>query len=370
MVVWKFRRRAAIVSFLESKLVRPKPFMLTSELLSFTRSLKAARICFGALCVLTALLTPAFGQDFTLTMSAFPPPAAIDPGGTSSSNITLSPQGGFSGTVDLACQVTLASSGQVVSSPVCQMSPESAAPPATASATITTSGSGATAPGLYTVTVTGTASGTTVSHSAQQNLTVLAVTPDYTITVTQQVEPSTVHAGNGGQGIISVNPLNGYTGNVTLSCATIVPLVTAPPVCSFSYPSGSTSLPVNGATATSTISITTIGPVPQSALAQSGRRYALWLSLPLLGLLGGGILTGTKSRRLFCLLAVLLLGGTILLLPACATSPSTNNNTTNNTTNVITPKNTYTFSVVGVDANGVVSGNSGTSAPTITLTVN
>jgi hypothetical protein len=346
--------------------------MLKSELLPF-RKLKTGRTCIRAFCVLAALLTPAFGQDFTLTMSPFPPPAAIDPGGTASSNITLSVVGSFSNTVDLSCQVTQASSGQAVSSPVCQMSPESAAPPATATATITTSGTGATPPGLYTITVTGTASGTSNSHSAQQNLTVLAVTPDYTITVTQQVEPSTVHAGSGGQGTVSVNPLNGYTGNVTLSCATITPLVTAPPVCSFSYPSdgcSGTCLPVNGAPVTSTITITTIGPVPQSALAHAGQWYAFWLGLPMLGIVGVGVLSGKRSGRAMSVLALLVMAGSILLMPACATSPSTNNNTTNNTTNVITPKNAYTFTVTGVDANGVVSGNAGAGAPTVTLTVN
>ena len=346
--------------------------MLKSESLPF-RKLKTARTCIGAFCVVAALLTPAVGQDFSLTMSAFPPPAAIDPGGTASSNITLSPVDGFSGTVDLSCQVTQASTGQAVSSPVCQMSPESAAPPATAIATITTSTTGATAPGLYSITVTGTASGTTNSHSAQQNLTVLAVTPNYTITVTQQVVPSTVKAGLGGRGTISVNPLNGYSGYVTLSCATITPLVTAPPVCSFSYPSGGTCsgtcLPVNGVPATSTITISTIGPPPDSALAHYGGWYAFWLALPMLGIVGLGVLGGKRSRRAMSVLALLVTAGSILLMPACAYQ-TTNNNTTNNTTNVITPKNTYTFTVTGVDDNGVVSGNSGVGAPTVTLTVN
>jgi hypothetical protein len=37
----------------------------------------------------------------------------------------------------------------------------------------------------------------------------------------------------------------------------------------------------------------------------------------------------------------------------------------------VTPANTYTFTIVGIDSNGVISSNTGTntSAPTVTLTV-
>jgi hypothetical protein len=55
------------------------------------------------------------------------------------------------------------------------------------------------------------------------------------------------------------------------------------------------------------------------------------------------------------------------------TVPDARNTTTTTTTpNGVTPNNTYTFTVVGVDADGVISSNttSTTSAnPTVTLTV-
>jgi hypothetical protein len=48
------------------------------------------------------------------------------------------------------------------------------------------------------------------------------------------------------------------------------------------------------------------------------------------------------------------------------------NTTTGNTaprTAINTPKNSYTFTLTGVDGSGIISTNSGTAAPTVSLTV-
>jgi len=306
-----------------------------------------------------ALLLPAFGQDFTLQMSPFPSPAAIDPGGTTAADITVSPNINFSGTVDLSCQVTSSTTGQVVTTPVCEVSAQAVTPPATATATITTVG--ATPPGLYSVAVTGTNNGT--SASAQQNLTILAVTPQFTITATQ-IQPSSVHAGSGGQGTISINPIYGYVipaGGVTLSCATVTPLVTLPPFCSFDQN------PVLPGVYSSTLTINTVGPVPTSAVTSARPWYALWLPLPVMALATVGLVKGKRVRRAWCVLALLVVAGTTLLMPACGSTTTT---TPVNPNGLITPKNTYTFTVTGVDANGVVSTNTGAIAATVTLIVN
>jgi len=340
--------------------------MLKSELLPPTWKLRTVRACIGVLCLLAAVLTllaSGSGQttpDFTLQMAPFPPPAAINPGGNAASSITLGTLNGFSGTVDLTCQVTPQPTPPLAA-PACEVSPQSLAPPGGATATVTAVNS---PPALYAITVTGTASGTTNSHSAQQYLTVLAVTPNFTITVTAAVAPSSVHAGSGGQGTISLNPINGYTipsGGVTLSCASITPLVTIPPQCSFN------PNPVLSGATSSTISISTTGPLPRAAVARARPWYALWLPLPLLALLGASVASGTRSRRAWCGLALFVAAGVILLMPACGNN---NNFNTNNNTGLLTPKNTYTFTLMGVDSNGVSSSNTGTSAPTVTLTVN
>lgn len=325
----------------------------------------------AALFLLGALLAvpsqAAAQADFTL-LAAPLSPEAVAPGGTSSTAITVGTLNGFTGTVDLTCQVT--SQQMTTSPPVCAVSPTTVTPPAGATATITTTGLTSTVG--YAITITGTAG--SITHSASQNLTVLAVTPQFTITVQTAVAPSSVPAGSGAQGVININPINGYTsppilsdgtGGVTLACATINPLVTIPPVCSFNPP----NVEVNGRVATSTITISTSGPVHTGAVARSGSIYALWLPLPMLALAGVGAATGGKrARKAWGLLALLVMSGALLLMPACASSSSTSSTTT---PNGVTPANTYTFTIVGVDSNGVISSNASTTSsnPTVTLTV-
>jgi len=317
------------------------------------------------------VLPAASGQaDFTMQATTFNPPA-MDPGGTSQSILTLGTVNGFSGVVNLTCQVTPATD----TAPGCIASPAQVTPPASATVTVTgtnpTSSLAAT-PGSYVVTVTGTGPSTT--HQQTPGITVLAVAPGYTITVQSGVVPASVHAGSGGQATININPLNGYALNgqvngqqqgVWLSCATVSPLVTVPPTCSFSPQPA----PVFGTVTPVTLTITTTAPPTTSSLLRGRNYLALWLSFPMLGLVGCAAACNRKSRSAWGLLALIVLGGAILLTPACGS-----NNTTTGTTspNATTPKNTYTFTITGVDTTGVPSTNSSTTStgPTVTLTVN
>jgi len=322
--------------------------------------------------LLTALLILpfAFGQEgtseFTLQPSPFSPDA-MAPGGTSSSSISVGSVNGFSGSVDLSCQVT--STQVTTDTPVCTISPASVVPPASATATITTTTQTTTVG--YSVTITGT--GPTTSFTTEPlTFTVLSVTPQFTVTVESSVVPSSVVAGSGAQGVVSVNPINGYSspaaGGVTLSCSSITPLVTVAPVCSFSYPTGQISLPINGTPATSTVTISTFGPVAKSSSAHSEKSFALWLQLPLLGLVGiGAAAGGRRSRKAWVLIGIFVVSGSMLLLPACGN----NNNNPSTTPNGTTPADTYTFTIIGVDSNGIVSSNtsSGSAGPTVTLSV-
>jgi hypothetical protein len=318
------------------------------------------------------VLPSASGQaGFSLQMTAFSGKGTVDPGGEATSSLTLGTVNSFSGTVDLSCQAT--SKETIPIFPTCVVSPASVAPPATATAIVNTvTNAGTATPGLYLITVTGTSStATPTTVTAQAYLTVQSVAPGFTITVQTVVAPSSVHAGSGGQGVISVNPLNGYASpgaGVTLSCASITPLVTIPPICSFNP----NPVPVNGTVATSTISISTFGPITAGSLARPNARgfSALWLPLPLLVLAGVGAAAGGKrSRKAWGVLTLFVLGGTLLLLPGCGSNTSTPTTTPNG----VTPNNSYTFTLVGVDTSGNVSSNTGTgttsSAPTVSLTV-
>ncbi len=328
-----------------------------------------------ALCMFAVFLVlpPVAGaqgtSEFTLTTTTLSPQAIV-PGGTSSSSITLQPVNGFSGAVSLGCTVT-ANQTVVNSPPVCTVSPPSVTPPATATATITSTTQTTTIG--YNVTITGT--GPTTTYSAPPlGLTVLAVTPQFTISIATGMSPTSVSAGNDAQGVIAVTPVNGYmtppapAGGITLYCSSITPLVTIPPVCSFSYATGENTLRLTTSPVNSTITIHSQGTTVVGSAERSHKFYALWLPVPLFGFIGiGAAFGGKRSRKAWGLLSLFVLSASLLLLPACVNNLS---NGTTATPNGITPANTYTFTIVGIDSNGVVSSNTGTAnSPSVSLTV-
>jgi hypothetical protein len=309
------------------------------------------------------------GASFTVAAKGFTP-FAIAPGSSAQSQVTVSASGSFSGTVDLSCTV-VSTTGSTAGIPACQVTPATVQPAASSSApavlTVSglTSSGGAAAAGTYSVTVTGTQGSSTSSQS--QNITVLTSAPGFTITIQTPIEPSSVHAGNGANGTINVNPLPGYSGHVTLACATVTPLVDLSPYCSFTYPGGASYLNVTSGTVQATITINTYGPINTGSVWRTRGFYALWLPLPLLAFIGAGGAIGGRWRRAWTLPGLLMLAALTLLIPACGT------NTGNTTTNPLgnTPNNAYTFTITGTDTNGTVASNAtGSSGPTVTLTVN
>ena len=323
-----------------------------------------------ALCIVFAgLSTAAQAQgtsEFTLQAASFDP-VAVAPSGVSSSaiQIGLPANSTTSVTVNLSCQVT--SQQPATDTPVCTVSPSSVTTPADATATVTTKSTTSTQ--AYSITITGTGPTTTFTTPSLP-LTVLAVSPQFTINVTTAVAPTSVPAGSGAQGTVTVNPVYGYLtpngGGITLSCATMSPLVTIAPVCAFTYPNGGTNLKVNGTTSEpAVLNITTFGPITTGAHEVRGA-FGLWLSLPLLGLVGFGA-AGRRARGAWILLMLFVLCGVFILTPACGNSTSTSTTTPNG----VTPANTYTFTIIGVDSNGVLSSNTSTTStgPTVSLTV-
>jgi hypothetical protein len=289
--------------------------------------------------------------DFTMQSSQFSPFAGIEPGGTATATISLNPVNGFTGQVSLSpCTVT---GVQTTNLPVCTVSPAIATPPVNGP-TVTITTTAATPAALYTVTITGT--GPTTSHTLSLNLTVLAVTPSYTITVTGLLTPNTVHAGSGATATITVSSINGYTGNVTLSCSAISPTATPAPSCAFSP----NPVALAGTDQTSTLTISTSGT--QSAISHRRIFYALLLPFPGLTLVVAGFATGGRLRRRLLGLIILSAAASLLLLPACGTSGSSSTSSSGST-----PKNTYTFTLNGADANAVAPSN---STQSVTLTVN
>ena len=302
-------------------------------------------------------------SEFTLSTTTLDP-VAIVPGGTSATSIRVDPVNSFSGTVTLGCQIT--STLPTTSTPVCAVSPTTVTPPATATATITSTVQTTTVG--YSVTITGTGPTTTYSAPPQQ-LTALAVTAQFTISVTSAIAPTSVPAGNGAEGTVTVTPNNGYLtpdGGITLYCSTITPLVTIAPRRSFTYPSTPFKLGTNPENVT--VTINTFGPVVTGAASAAAEFLCALAIAPSAGIRGGrhGI-GGQSSRESSRLLALLVASAAFLLLPSCGGTTGT----TTTTPNGVTPANTYTFTIVGIDSNGVISSNTGTntSAPTVSLTV-
>jgi hypothetical protein len=316
----------------------------------------------------------AFGQDFTMMVTQ-PYPSAVDAGQDSKSYINLGTVNGFTGNVSLSCTV----SPLVVNGPTCTP-PSTATPPQQVAMSITV---GDLAPaGFYTLTVTGTGPAPSTPKTANISLTVLSITPDYTMAVTTAIFPTSVHAGFTAVATITVSPINGYSGTVTLSCSSITPLATPAPSCSFSP--AAVGPQANGLEPpfTSVLTITTTGntpppPTPASLVgglneingsflpgANAPSFNSLWLAFPGLGLIALALATSGRRRRRLCVLSLLLVSlASVLLMSACAT------NNSNTGLNGSTPKNTYVFTLTGADTQGVAPSNEATP-PSVSLTVN
>ena len=323
------------------------------------------RVVLYALVFVMSGAAAAHGQDFTLTASEFSP-YAVNQGASTLSTVTLDPINGFSGSVNLTCAVT---GGTPSTAPVCAVSPTSVTPPATASLTFTglTSGGSSATPGGYIVTVTGTSG--SLMHQQALNISVLAVAPSFTVTVQRPTQPNSVHAGSGATATININAVNGYMGQVWLSCAAVSPLVIYPPVCSFTPVNGGAQPEqVAGGIAQAILTIQTSGNAQTtSQVVPRSKFWALWLPLPMLAFVGIGAASSKRSRKAWALLGIFILAGSLMLIPGCGNTTTGN---TAPTTTIITPKNNYTFTLTGVDSSGNISTNSGTGAATVTLTVN
>src|SRR5207302_1452337 len=133
-------------------------------------------------------------QNFTVSVSL---PSTVNAGSYATSTITIGAVNGFSGTVTLS---DAAPSGLTCGT----ITPNSV----TGSGTATVS-CNATVSGNYTLTVTGTNGA--LSHSA----TIIISVQDYTITA--NLANAVISAGTTGSAIITITPLNHFSGTVSLS---------------------------------------------------------------------------------------------------------------------------------------------------------
>jgi len=259
--------------------------------------------------------------DFSL--SASPASVSVTQGGSTSSTITVNPLNGFNGSVSLSA--TGLPAGVTAS-----FNPAST----TGNSTLTLTASGAATTGTATVTVTGTSG--SLSHTATVTLTVnAAATPDFSLSAS----PTSVSVTQGGSGssTITVNPVNGFTGSVSLSASGLPSGVTA------SFNPAST-------TGSSTLTLTA------SSTATTGTA-----TVTITGT------SGSLSHSTTISLTVNAAAAPNFSLSASPASLTVKQGTSGTSTITVTPSNGFTGSV-SLSASGLPSGVTASFNPTSTTT--
>jgi hypothetical protein len=281
------------------------------------------------------------------TLAAAPSTLSVAQSGNNTSTITVTPTGGFTGSVSLAA--TGLPSGVTAA-----FNPASTA--TTSVLTLTASSSASTGP--TTVTVTGT------SGALAQTATIaVTVTPpaSYSLSAPSTGNPSTVAPGGTSTAAVTVTSANSYTGSVTLLC-TVTSTVTFTPsqaTCSF----GNTSpVAVTTSGGTGTVTFSTVSSSAMM-LRRSNGFYALWLPLPGLALIGLAGSRGSRRKKLLGLLLLWIVLAALIILPACASGSSGGGGGGSSGT----PAGTYTLTITGKDANELTQSN---TAPAVSVTVN
>ncbi len=297
--------------------------------------------------VLAASLAGPVSTGYTLAAS--PGTLSVSLGNSKTTTITITPTGGFSGSVALTA--TGLPSGVTAS-----FNPASITA-ASPTSTLRLSASNSATTGSATVTVTG-ASGN-LTQTATIDLTVM-VTPSYSLSA-GTANPASIAAGGSSSATVTVAPANGYTGSVTLACS-IAPVVSPAPSCSF----GSTSpVSVTGAVSVNaTLTFTTVGPSTATLLRRSRMQYAAFLPISGFMLLGMCLVSGYSRRKAFLTflpLCVLL----VVVFAVCGCGVRGGGGSQGSPG---TPSGSYTLTITGKDANGVAQSNS--SRVTVVVAVN
>ena len=215
------------------------------------------------------------------SLSASPSSLSVTRGSSGNSTITVSPSGGFTGSVSLSASGL--PSGVTASF---------GTNPTTGSSVATFTASSTATTGTSSVTITGTSG--SLTHTTSISLTVNAVaTPDYSLSAS----PSslTVKQGTSGSSTITVTPSGGFTGSVSLSNSALPSGVTA----SFgTNPTTSTSVLTFTASSTATVGTSTITVTGTSGTLSHTTTISLTISSSATTqnlIVNGGFETGAAS---------------------------------------------------------------------------
>ena len=166
----------------------------------------------GSTTVAFTVTGPTVTPQFALSGA---PISIASPGTNATSAITVTPSGGFTGSVQLTCAVSGGPTG-ATDSPNCTLVQPTAitgTQPVTATLTITTQTT--TTPGTYTATISGTSGSLSETTSMPVTVNGPIATPDFALSGTAVTVAS---PGANGTSTITVTPSGGFTGSVALSC--------------------------------------------------------------------------------------------------------------------------------------------------------
>jgi hypothetical protein len=153
--------------------------------------------------------------DFAV--GATPASQTVQAGNATTYTTTITPSGGFTGTVNLSASGLPAGASA-------SFAPASVTG-GSGSSTLTVSTTAATAAGTYTLTIAGTSG--TLSHSTTVTLVVTAPPPAPDFTISASPASLTVRRGTSGSYTVTIGALNGFTGTVNLAVSGVPNRVTA-----------------------------------------------------------------------------------------------------------------------------------------------
>ena len=207
-------------------------------------------------------------------------------GAGGSTQLTVTPAGGFLGQVNFGCTVAGTPTG--VS---CIVPPAYITSTAAASSTLIVGTTSSTPPGSYSVLVTASDYGTgKITASSTVGLTVTAAPPALSLASSGNINIAP-GATTGNTATITVTPVNGFTGGVNLSCT-----LTSSPAGASDVPSCSLTSPLSitgPAAVTTTLTVTTTAPT--SALLKIPAGKSIWLGAS--SILALVIFFGIPARR-------------------------------------------------------------------------
>src|SRR6266699_3253402 len=179
--------------------------------------------------------------SFSLLTS--PSSVTVTQGGSGANTITVTPQNGFNGSVNL-------SASGLPSGVTALFSPSST----TSTSTLTLTASNTAPPGTSTVTVAGSSGSLTSTATLSLN-----VNPQGTYTLSASPNSLTIPQGASGASTITVTPQNGFNGSVNLSASGLPSGVTASFNPSTTTSTSTLTLTANSSAATGTVAVTVTG---------------------------------------------------------------------------------------------------------------